>query len=87
MSESTESPKYKVRVYHSYYGCDTGCCGHVVEIPELGKEKFEFSHPYSGEEFREYAIGLARKVIKDYWPDCLPSIDWNSLEIDEISDY
>lgn len=22
----------KVIVYHSYYGCDTGCCGHIVEI-------------------------------------------------------
>jgi hypothetical protein len=40
----------KVVVYHSMYGCDTGCCGHVVELQEddgeAVKEAFEFDHPY-----------------------------------------
>lgn len=34
----------RVVVYHAGYGCDTGCCGHVIELN--GEEHgFEFIHP------------------------------------------
>lgn len=83
------SKKLKVRVYHGYYGCDTGCCGHYVEL-EGKEEEFTFEHNYSfgGEEIdnREWAIELAKEVIEKRWPECIDSIDWDSIEIDEISE-
>ena len=72
--------KIKVKVYHSYYGCDTGCCGHVVEL-EDGRERFEFDHPDAG-KVREFV----EAVIKSEWPECLESIDWNNMEV-ELNDY
>lgn len=74
----------KIRVYHSYYGCETGCCGHIVELEEK-PAKFEFTHPY-GEDKLIFARELAESVIKENYPECLDSIDWDSLTIDEISD-
>jgi hypothetical protein len=55
----------KVVVYHSVYGCDTGCCGHIVELDpdeEHGpsKTKFEFIHPYmeTPEDVKEWVREL-----------------------------
>lgn len=41
-------------IFHSEYGCDTGCCGHTVAILPEGSDDpwdgqnrhFEFNHPY-----------------------------------------
>ncbi len=90
----------RVRVYHSGYGCDTGCCGHVVEItmPD-GKEKtrFEFDHPpyyprpspLTSEDrdarWQAWARKLAEETIRDRWPECIESIDWASMQV-EVSD-
>jgi hypothetical protein len=64
----------KVVVYHAWYGCDTGCCGHVVELD--GKEYFDHSHPYS-EDHREYA----KQLVRDVWgEEHVADLDWeNSL--------
>lgn len=39
----------KVIVYHTGYGCDTGCCGHAIDLEdENGKtvrHMFSFDHP------------------------------------------
>jgi hypothetical protein len=49
----------RVIVYHGYYGCESGCCGHIVDVyenddnfdpenywPHEGdKSKFDFDHP------------------------------------------
>lgn len=78
--------KLKVRVYHDFYGCETGCCGHVVELE--GHENrwlFEFTHPH-GEEFRTFARELAEQKIGEEFPECLDSIDWESLVFDEVID-
>lgn len=50
-------------VEHTYYGCDTGCCGHAVWSQDAagntcGRE-FEFVHPGSHEDFRTWATSLA----------------------------
>lgn len=71
----------KVRVYHAGYGCETGCCGHVVELG--GHTRFEFEHPWdekTAEDRMEWARQLAEKTIRKHWPDCLPQIDWSTLE-------
>lgn len=65
----------RVVVYHAGYGCDTGCCGHVVEL-EDGREKFEFTHPYSGkEDFRTWAEELVRDTFGE---EHVKDLDWES---------
>ena len=80
--------KYTVSVYHGYYGCETGCCGHIVEITDedgKSKKQFEFSHPY-GDDAKQYAIDLAKSVVSHQWPKCADSIDWDTVQVDEIRD-
>lgn len=66
----------KISVEHTWYGCDTGCCGHSVTRTEddgLEYEKFFFEHPYGRppEDF-------ARKLVAMAWPD----LDDDSYELD-----
>jgi hypothetical protein len=70
----------KVIVYHSGYGCDTGCCGHIVEID--GKGKFFFAHPWDGDEsFRDWAEELIRENFGD---EHVADLDWaHSLVVDD----
>ncbi len=68
----------KVRVYHSHYGCDTGCCGHIVELDD-GRDRFEFSHPPSRkEDVREWAEGLVRDAFGE---EHVKDLDWENCEI------
>ena len=68
----------KVIVYHSLYGCETGCCGHTVEL-EDGKSRFEFSHPY-GEDFKKFAEDL----VKDkFGEEHVKDLDWDNCSIEE----
>jgi hypothetical protein len=34
-----------VVVYHDFYGCETGCCGHRIAVNNNDSE-FSFDHPY-----------------------------------------
>lgn len=68
----------KVLVYHTGYGCDTGCCGHAVAwfpddyVPEdkwdydspesQSSERFEFVHDYNNEGF-EFAKKMVAKEL------------------------
>lgn len=53
----------KIIVYHSYYGCDTGCCGHAIEVD--GKDCWlDFDHPSTNEEKEEWAIQQAKNWVK-----------------------
>lgn len=83
------SKKLKVRVFHGYYGCETGCCGHFIEVEDdSGKtvaDKFEFSHPYD-EEAKQWATELAQKYILEKHPDCYDTIDWDSIEFKDVTD-
>lgn len=67
----------KVIVYHRYYGCNTGCCGHAVQIDgNEDTEEFEFEHPYDRtvEEFVRQivteAMGAAHVADID-WENCI----------------
>jgi len=75
----------RLRVFHASYGCETGCCGHVVELDGKRVGDFHFSHPY-GEERRAFAEELAREALEEYAPACLPTIDWSSLDWSEVFD-
>ena len=70
----------KVIVYHSYYGCETGCCGHRIELQEdngkVVNSDFSFFHPYSqdhlewAKEFAEETFGKEHAADLD-WENCL----------------
>jgi hypothetical protein len=80
--------KIRVRVYHSSYGCETGCCGHIVELTGgavISAEKFEFTHPY-GENVNTWAREFAEEVIRSEWPECIDAIDWNSMVVEASND-
>jgi hypothetical protein len=78
----------KIIVYHSGYGCDTGCCGHVVEWdPEFGKppllrrNNFEFFHPEPGSDARLWTEKLVEEC---YGADHVKDLDWeNCLIVDD----
>lgn len=76
----------KVIVYHASYGCETGCCGHIVKIDEdpaqyggtpAGRQKFEFTHPY-GDDPRKFAEELVREVFGE---EHVKDLDWENCEI------
>lgn len=71
----------KVIVYHKSYGCDTGCCGHVVEVDGAQEGNFHFAHPNSNatEDLRAFGEELVRDA------GCDPAdIDWvQSVIIDD----
>lgn len=64
----------KIRVLHSYYGCESGCCGHVVEIDGEQVGMFDFHHSAETEE------GLRELVLESVPKECHDSIDWSTLE-------
>lgn len=81
------SNKLKVRVYHAGYGCESGCCGHIVEVGDK-IHKFNFDHPYSEDEkdLKKWAKKLAEEVIREEHPSCINNIDWDSMEVKVSND-
>lgn len=69
----------RVIVAHGGYGCDTGCCGHWVELEtEARVGDFEFSHPH-GEDFREWAQALAQDMVtREFGADHVADLDWEN---------
>lgn len=68
----------RVVVYHAGYGCDTGCCGHVVEVD--GVEEFSFSHPYGGADHLEFAKRLVRE---EFGEEHVADLDWSQCTVSE----
>lgn len=65
-----------VAVYHSGYGCDTGCCGHIVAIGD--EERFDFDHPGLDEDSRKFA----EQLIRDLWgEEHVADLDWELCRI------
>jgi hypothetical protein len=67
----------KITIYHNTYGCDTGCCGHIIEYD--GKRKFFFSHPY-GEDHKEFAEDLIRE---EFGEEHVEDLDWENCIISD----
>lgn len=74
----------KIRVLHAYYGCETGCCGHIIEIDdEEYYESFEFGHADESDRDSEEFRKRVQKFVARFIPDaCVDSIDWESIEFD-----
>lgn len=69
--------KRRVIVYHGGYGCDSGCCGHWVQI-DGDRERFDFGHPATGEDFRTYAEEL---IAETFGPEHVKDLDWKNSYI------
>lgn len=67
----------KVVVYHEGYGCETGCCGHVVKL-EDGRNEFCFDHGKDGEE----PIALAKRLVAEtFGEEHCKDLDWGNCRI------
>jgi hypothetical protein len=65
----------KVVVYHASYGCDTGCCGHVVEFADESRHQFSFDHPYDQDD-RDFVKEL---VTDTFGAEHVADIDWDEV--------
>lgn len=65
----------KIIVYHEFYGCDTGCCGHIIETDN--KKEFMFAHPHGG-DFRQFAENL---IAEKYGAEHVSNIDWEHCSV------
>jgi hypothetical protein len=71
----------KVIVYHAGYGCDTGCCGHVVEL-EDGQEKFEFAHPWLTGPKADDPRAWAEELVRDtFGEEHVADLDWENCRV------
>lgn len=75
----------RIVIYHSYYGCDTGCCGHTVELTEddgTEKEEFTFSHPPyvpNKEDPLDVIKAWARTLIEEtFGKEHVEDLDWDN---------
>jgi len=62
----------RIIVTHGYYGCDSGCCGHVIEVNGVEGE-FSFAHPGPHEDFRAFAESI---IAAKLGPDHVKDLDW-----------
>lgn len=69
----------RIVVYHSGYGCETGCCGHAILLnPEdpiwmADRETFSFDHPGYGEDPRAFA---ERLITTEMGAEHVADLDW-----------
>lgn len=78
----------RVVVLHTTYGCDTGCCGHVIQIDGVEKFRtFDFGHPSlcgvtdkadRDRIAREYAEDMVRHELGE---DHIKDLDWDGCQI------
>lgn len=75
-----DSTKTKVIVYHAYYGCETGCCGHIVEVGD--EQKFYFDHPYGLDKagLKAWAEDLVRDTFGE---EHVADLDWENCVISD----
>lgn len=70
------------------YGCESGCCGHIMDLGE-DREVFVFSHPWYDDDrrdLRRWAREVFEDKIRGEYPDCIDSIDWDTLDVSEVTD-
>ena len=68
----------KAYAVHTYYGCDTGCCGYIAVAEDENlikcRSKFEFDHNYGPDEQNEsWANSFTQQFfpgIPFSWEDC-----------------
>jgi len=53
----------KLRIYHTDYGCDSGCCGHAVETEPGDPIKFEFQFAHCYDNSPEGKRAFAEEMV------------------------
>lgn len=69
----------KILVMHEGYGCETGCCGHVIYIDGSGppRRRFHFAHPYD-----EDPLEWAKKLIaSEVGEEHVADLDWENCRV------
>lgn len=65
----------RIVVYHGSYGCETGCCGHWVQL-DGGREHHTFDHPWKEEDdFFAYAQQAIRETFGEAH---VADLDWDN---------
>ena len=67
----------RITVFHSSYGCETGCCGHVIEVDDTD-DGFEFEHPDTKESARQWAEDW---VTRKFGAEHVADLDWDNCAI------
>lgn len=74
----------KIIVCHAYYGCDTGCCGHSIEVNDR-RIDFSFDHPEENEDIEKWMVNILQDVKKrltaEFGEDHLKDVDWDNCII------
>ena len=74
----TNRDNLRVIVYHGSFGCDTGCCGHYVQMG--GEEEFKFDHP----SYRGDRKDFVKKLVTDtFGAEHVTDIDWDNVIVEE----
>lgn len=75
----------KIIVFHRGYGCETGCCGHAIQVDGVEVEdSFEFGHPWvsasdeRGTVFRRYAEEL---ITDKLGAEHIADLDWENCVV------
>lgn len=74
------STSRRVIVVHEGYGCDTGCCGHVIRIDDTQSGRFHFGHPEENEDWKEWAKNL---VAEELGAEHAADLDWDNCIISD----
>lgn len=53
----------KLRIIHSYYGCDSGSCGHRVETEDGDPRKFTFVFGHAASENQRDLVAFAIAMV------------------------
>ena len=75
-----------ITVVHGGYGCDTGCCGHWVEVDGQnlrGINGFVFAHLDVGEDVKDFVRHI---VTKACGPEHVADIDWDHCIVSDGRD-
>lgn len=77
---SEKKPRQVVTVYHDYYGCETGCCGHTIDL-NGARIGWSFCHPdesLTEDQAREWARKILEEELgKDHCYD----LDWDNCKV------
>lgn len=70
----------RVIVFHARYGCETGCCGHVVQVGDgdWTEDNFQFTHPYVARTSEEIRNWIQELVTEQAGAEHVADIDWEN---------
>lgn len=64
----------RILVLHGYLGCETGCCGHTIEVDGEQVGGVHLSHPRD-ENLRAFAEELVRSELGE---EHVKDLDWEN---------